>query len=148
MNYSKHSEQHQCWHNSAVDVTYENTFLRRRLGKYFKEKTNLIILLSFARKTLPGQPCCTPLCRDNIASMLRSISPGASTTAWSNDKRHARFVYIGCEVSTSAIGKPERQVCKAWHCSSKRDHPTGSLHFYLFAPHTYGCCSSRTSRSW
>jgi len=31
---------------------------------------------------------------------------------------------------------------------NNRDHPTRSLSYCLFAPHIYGCCSSRTSRLW
>jgi len=32
--------------------------------------------------------------------------------------------------------------------SNNRDHPTRSLFYCLFAPHTQWCYSSRTSRSW
>jgi len=32
--------------------------------------------------------------------------------------------------------------------SNNRDHPTRSLFYCLFAPHIYGRCSLRTSRSW
>jgi len=32
--------------------------------------------------------------------------------------------------------------------SNNRDHPMRSLCYYLFVPHVYGCCSSRTSCSW
>jgi len=49
-----------------------------------------------------------------------------------------------------AIGKTE-SMCAKLHtvaASNNRDHPTRSLYYCLFAPHIYGCCSSRTSRSW
>jgi len=36
---------------------------------------------------------------------------------------------------TVAIRKLEQQVCKASDCGNNRDHPTGSLHYCLFAPH-------------
>jgi len=32
--------------------------------------------------------------------------------------------------------------------SNNRDHMSQPLYYCLFAPHTYGCCSSRTSHSW
>jgi len=52
--------------------------------------------------------------------------------------------------STVAIGNPEGHVRKASHRGSKqnRSHTTRSLYYWLFAPHTYFFCSSRTSRSW
>jgi len=32
--------------------------------------------------------------------------------------------------------------------NNNRDHAPRSLSYCLFAPRIYGCCSSRTSRSW
>jgi len=32
--------------------------------------------------------------------------------------------------------------------SNNRDYTTCSMYFCLFTPHIYGCCSSRTFRSW
>ena len=32
--------------------------------------------------------------------------------------------------------------------SNNRHHPTRSLYYCLFVPRIYGCCSSRTFRSW
>jgi len=32
--------------------------------------------------------------------------------------------------------------------NNNRVHPTRSFYHCLFAPHVYGCCFSRTSRSW
>ena len=47
--------------------------------------------------------------------------------------------------SDSPSGKCARLHVAA---GNNRDHPTGSLYCCLFAPHRYGCYSSRTSRSW
>ena len=47
-----------------------------------------------------------------------------------------------------AIGKPERQVRKASHVNIGRASTPRSLYYCLFASHIYGCCSSRTFRSW
>jgi len=42
-------------------------------------------------------------------------------------------------------------MCAKLHtvaASNNRDHSPRSLYYCLFAPDIYGCCSSRTSRSW
>jgi len=42
-------------------------------------------------------------------------------------------------------------MCAKLHtvaAGNNRDHAPRSLYYCLFAPHMYGCNSSRTSRSW
>jgi len=45
-----------------------------------------------------------------------------------------------------AVGKPERQERKASHYSGEQQHEMRWLIYCLYAPHTHGCISSRTSR--
>jgi len=49
-----------------------------------------------------------------------------------------------------AIGKPERHVRKlrTVAVSINGDHPTRSLYYCLFAPHSFSVLSSPTFRSW
>jgi len=54
------------------------------------------------------------------------------------------------QASGVRIGEPDLQLGKAPHCGSKqhqRSFQARSLYYSLFAPHTHGCDSLRTSRS-
>ena len=48
----------------------------------------------------------------------------------------------------SEIPSGMRAELRTVAASNNRDHPTRSLYYCLFAPHTQWCYSSRTSRSW
>jgi len=61
------------------------------------------------------------------------------------------FYSTGSDYCIVAIGKPKWQVCKASHSVSKQQQRSPyaiTLLLFVRATCIYGCCSSRTSRSW
>jgi len=52
--------------------------------------------------------------------------------------------------TTVLVSESPSSKCTKLHtvaASNNRDHMPWSRYYCLFAPHIYGCCSSRTSRS-
>jgi len=82
-----------------------------------------------------------PFCKEPNRSHVLFVKVSHGTTFKYRSQNH--FV---------AIGELEQQVRKASLCtvaaSNNRDHPTRSCYYCFFAPYIYGCCSSRTFRSW
>ena len=95
------------------------------------------------RSSLEGCQGIGPLTlRSRSGQKYQSVTATKSITIW-----NVAFMTNILLRSESPSG-----MCAKLHtvaASNNRDHPTTrSLYYYWFVPLIYGCCSSRTSRSW